>query len=654
MITIPTSCTQINPTVGHSPLGEQLLAHIENTRENGLAYDLVHPVMLALLATAAAAPFDPNERLEYQPFNNKTQPLNRSLLEAILLLTNPNQKPETQSWPSNPAEFGPHLRQYDSLDRLRGIGTEWVAAVLTAAGCNPWIDPIADDTLPLAVQLAIYHDMGGLLDRFLDCPGALPAQTIFDRILDPNSSFEHPLLNECIANNAKNSVIKILTNRGARIQNETQARIVFSQVAESLFDVIVATGVPAISEEGRKYIENEWRKRAKDKSSDLPTKRAQEMAHTLFGKKGASVSGSSLEIQKFLAVEWNKRPNGSSAYAYDFHLGLTLPEICERSTVKAGSFTGTWSVFAAAIAGRVRGGNAHRGASGWSPSVMLHRHYDEQKNSWIYADVNQPPYRGCLAAALDFDWKPGISINGIVALGLIGQRGHYDAEAEYEKSELEQDIKNFGLAANISDPYAWANQYSPDAAKFTLTTLKGNHANQVRAMLNSWSTAIRRQPAFVQALDDNTRADLLWALCGKAQLPVGWSNKTEQYNYEKKQFLSLANALFPGIRTELYKTDTQTQPPGPHRRAALILNLVLNPIAKTELMGGALLDKMEGTLDTTEIDIVDTWIKENFYSEESERLRARVKSWKLLQVVNTTRNETPAVEASAKKKTPKM
>jgi len=116
----------------------------------------------------------------------------------------------------------------------------------------------------------------------------------------------------------------------------------------------------------------------------------------------------------------------------------------------------------------------------------------------------------------------------------------------------------------------------------------------------------------------------------------------------------VANSLFPGLRTELYKTDTQTQPPGPRRRAALILDLVLNHIAKTELMGGALLDKMEGTLDTTEIDIVDTWIKENFYSEESERLRARVKSWKLLQVVNTTRNETPAVEASAKKKTPKM
>jgi hypothetical protein len=155
---------------GQSPLGRYLASHLVVAGGGGLAYDLVGPVMEGALAVAALEPFDTLEMVQFGRGSNN--PESRSLLESVLRLTCPNRCcGELRQWPKDAAEFGEIQDIKNTQGKPLGVDTEWVAAALTAVGCNPWVDFDIEEHKqpPEAAQIAIIQGMGGLVERFLDC-----------------------------------------------------------------------------------------------------------------------------------------------------------------------------------------------------------------------------------------------------------------------------------------------------------------------------------------------------------------------------------------------------------------------------------------------------------------------------------------------------
>jgi hypothetical protein len=349
------------------------------------------------------------------------------------------------------------------------------------------------------------------------------------------------------------------------------------------------------------------------------------------------MSQAALEIASALGVEWGRAPNGSSAQSYAFMCGAA-EKLSGRAAMKTGPVAGNWSLLAAAAACRVRQAS-NAGALGWSVATMLEHEFDQVSQTWKNAKCDAPPHKGSMAKAIGFDWRPGVPIDGIVALSLFGQRNGagYMNQASQD-AEVARDIADFGLVTGIANPAKWACDNAQAAAEFTRLVLKNPKINAARCFLTVWDTALARNPAMAKHIPEALKIELLSSITARFRLSSTWV--ASLHTNEIGAFGRIAGALFPGLSQESFKKDNTLS--GLELRAALLWHLALSNSNGAKFHTQMdLLEYRIGDLSKADLEVVSSWVDGVNIGQDLPAAQARVEQWKLRQV-------TP--EASAKKK----
>lgn len=622
IVQLPTSAVIASPHRNRPEVGPlaNLLSALMSSHANGLPYDLVSPVMQSCLAMASAHPFDINERVPYVRGATATD---FSLLESVLNLTNFNVCAHVyRPWPSSIDGFGPHLLEQpgSAPHRPLQVDTEWVAAVLVAMGANPWSpDPAGD--LPRPVQMAAENGMAGLVDRFLACPGSWSAQAIADAaFLNPQGQGRSGwvVLTE---RSERSAALEVLLKNGARLTHEPTTVELLSAACPEAVETL-APYLQPLSAAGRKKLESAWRARAQ--SHGLNAEGLGRMSAALWGGDAAEqLSAAAVAIAQDLAVAWGSSANGSSSRAYDFGGNQGIEALVSQGKVKTGPMAGQWSRLASMAFSRVRQASSS-GALGWSVENMMFRKF-EQGTGWVAADSSQPPYKGALAPALGFDWRPGIAIDSLVMLALLGQQ---------PEASTDHDIQAFSNATGIADLKAWAREHVAGAVEVTKLACSGNATTAAQRMLYVWHALMERtlKAKVLDELSPQHRFDLLYAVTGKFKASDPWSTHTgalagNQGPVEK--FQALVGALFPNLPS--CQTLLRQDPEGLEFRVALMVELACSRSSEKH---EALLKDLaleSARLPEEVFGLLETWAKAatHLTSEASSRCQTMIQGWRL-------------------------
>lgn len=526
---------------------------------NIVPYDLVPAIMEGALGMAVMAPFDPEEKI----ILSKDQHI--PLLEAVLRLGNVNRMvPVHRPWPTKPELFDSSLAITKESGERYAVDNEWVAAALTAAGCNPWRDHAGKEDIPPSVKLAIEYGYAGLVERFLSLPGAYSAQEIAESVNEYKGESKSAI--EYIA--SKNNgigLLKVLVEAGARLKQEGLAVSVYSSAKAPAIELLSKFDHVELSSASKKKIKSTWQSRIVENSLsslDLP-----KMELNLWNESSENLSTAALDIGKTLSVGWGSRANGSYSEAYHFMGNTGKEKLLGKGILKSGPLAGEWSLLAAAIVSRIKQGQNY-GCLGWSIGVMIENQFNNLAKGWVSADVSIPDMVGSLSNAIGFDWRPGISINGPVMLGLLGQTNGHEVNEKndgLQEQQVLERIHDFSIATNIKNIEQWAFDYAPDAVRFTAAVLKGGQVSISCRLLEVWDRAMTRMPRIISALTEDDRLELLKALTNKFTISSLYRKGAMGFAYP---FERVSQSLFPGIDPNSFEDDRELY--GAQKTAALI------------------------------------------------------------------------------------
>ena len=521
--------------------------------------------------TAAMLPFDPHEvvSIELQePMRSLRGAQHWTLLEAALHIATPeNPQAPKRDWPADIAAFNSNLhdRHEGARSHLRSqrspINGEWLAAALVAAGCNPWTgagktprpSKPGKDEVPASVSQMIRLGYAGLLQRSLELPGAHTAQQVWD-----GEAIVGTKTSDFLVKEGSLHILEVLLDKGARPRNESELVRLLSIATVEAVDVLKSRLDLDLSPKAAKRVIDAWAERRK--GEEVGTEDLARMSALIDKDVNVDQAYVEIKVTELLASPWGVRPNGSQAMAYDFMREHEPETLATRTRKKGGQSAGEWSVLAAAAFARTRQAG-DEGALGWSVAEMISRRRDLEGTPTPH-DFGSAPLKGCLEDAVGFDWRPGISINGVVALSLLGQRaGAHDhnviGRAKLEK--LEKDWRDFELATGITNKNEWAVKHAQDAADFTLTILKNPGVAQAQAMFSTWETALLRNPGMARAIAPDTAASLLQALT------ANFRGALEPPRVER-----VFRALFPHLPHNEASADVDASLKGAEYRAHLV------------------------------------------------------------------------------------
>lgn len=255
-VSLPFQSIDVAPLPeGKSRLGDYL-ERVLNYNKGGLPYDQVEPIMQAAIAIAAISPFDPSE-------TNFCFKRSMPLIETALLLTNRHRAEQVamhgvRAWPERAEDFGQDLIITNKRGESLGFDTEWLAALLISAGCDPW-KVYEEGDLPRAVSLAAQHNMTGLLRRMMDHPSAWPAQDVADHI-----GWE-PLI--C---SVYTGVLDLLIEKGAAPTDfEATVPSLVKASAGAIVKLLDAGIFPDLTSRKIDQLENAWTKRSHFKKEEV-------------------------------------------------------------------------------------------------------------------------------------------------------------------------------------------------------------------------------------------------------------------------------------------------------------------------------------------------------------------------------------------------
>lgn len=513
--------------------------------------------MEAALGIACKFPFAPDEIIKVGVNKNSC-----GLLEAVLRIGNEKgQRAPSCKWPSKVEDFG-HGMITDAQGRAMPVDAEWVAAALVAAGCNPWK---LTDTFPREVDQAIDLGMTGLVETMFCVEGAWHP----DRALLETMGGHMRQLGRLASKPHKAGVLDVLT-RGGISHWQVDDKMIgdLGDVHVDCLAVLVDNGLDLGSPGVKSKLERAWLERVKSKWLEPDT--CTRMQQIAFGKASADMDSSAMAIAQALAVDWGSSANGSSARAYDFMTNTGAAALCGKGRVARGQMAGQWSVLAAGVMSRIRQArlsswitaDSASGCLGWSSRLMVQSRVSGKGWERDLLDASDPTIKGCLREAVGFEWNKGISINGILALGLWGQE---------DNKEIDYDMRaaDFAALVGIDDINQWSKDNAGHAAAFTCSIIKPNTVTVARSMLSTWSRALHRFPGMIEGVDEQARVDLLHSLTCMFNLASSWSADRDGHMVLQK----LAGQMFEGLEeSDLGHLQTD---PGPRREAALVLAMTL-------------------------------------------------------------------------------
>lgn len=626
-VQLPASAVPVSPNPRQPEVGPlaNLLSALMSSHANGLPYDLVSPVMQSCLALATVHPFDTTERVPYRRGSIATD---LSLLEAVLNLTNFNATSHVyRPWPQTIDGFGPELLKLPgpASHRPLQVDTEWVAAALVALGCTPWSAAPAG-SLPSSVQLAAENGMAGLLERFLALPGAWSAQAIADAPFTTPHGNGPQGWSVLVNRPERSAALGVLLKNGARPADEEAAVGLLSAACPEAVETL-APYLSSLSAAGRKKVESAWRSRAQ--SNDLSAQGLGRMSAALWGADAAEqLSAAAVAIAQDLAVAWGTPSNGSSGRAYGFKGNMGVEALLGRGKVKTGPLAGQWNQLASSVFSRIRQASS-RGALGWSVNPMMFSRFEDGKG-WVSAESSKPPYKYALAPALGFDWRPGVPIDSILLLGLLGQEEEGSTNAEIRAFLAATGISS-DPATDIENLRLWAKKHVGGAVEVTKQACSGNATTAAVRMLYTWHALMARvkETDILEALAPQQRFELLYALTGKFKASDPWDTSNPGTGGAREQFLALATVLFPNLPSveELLQQD----PSGVDFRAALVMELALTRSSQKHQHLIEVLATEHARLPEEVFGLLETWAKAttSLSSDASKHCQAMIDGWRL-------------------------
>lgn len=454
-------------------------------RANGLP---VLPFTVAgLVALLDRFPVDPNARFPLKPGQEGTV----SLLGAVLRMAERSPTaPSHTDWPLAPEGLAlPLAHRPAALDSL---DLEWLAALLLALGADPWADVTPDDPLGDVLPRALALRWSGLAARAWAHEAGRPSLATLQEARPAGARKSlRGWLDWASEAEGGADVVRWLLAVGVRPAEGPHSLAWAS--GPLVVDVYRDAGaLPAAAGEERK-VTQAWDSRLKRGEITPETAVALKTALEEAGQGGVGSDPADLKAQADIAAAMAL---GSWSDTGVIRPGQrTMAELCQVGPLEKGPHRGRWSLLVALLFQDIRNNWSHAIGALRLGSVL-----DLPKApiavSWSRYPEQALDFRGqegVLAGALGFEWRPGISINGPLALVLRGYQGSHSNHAAHEFQ---------GLLAmlGIQDFDAWWRAHALDAAAFTRAIAQTQqHARDRLARV--WMMILEQHPDCLKGCD---------------------------------------------------------------------------------------------------------------------------------------------------------
>lgn len=472
-----TSSTQRLPltALGAPALQSDVLAeHLAHLKEY-----LISPAdARGALALMAHWPFDPNATLARRGGRESFEPVLTQVLQRLPRLERSGPRADDRAWPGQVGLFGAALLQKrtapDGTAFHDQVDGEWLAAVLLAAGADPWHGRSAEQPLGKNLTTALARGYGSLARRMMEIPGG-PS---WDQVANADCSNEN-------VDGVSGFVPKTWWTASAAsprlvavFEQLLHHRVPWPEEGPHPLEQASPQAVALCFQHGRlpdqpalvRRLRTAWSARLR--AGQLPAKDYTRMEAALTAPALSAAQGLATDLQREREAEaqqaLNKYEWGSrSSLSYQEYTCREAARWCERVTVKGTSAThGTWNPLAIT----------------WMQALRRLCAGDKALTKWdlqtSLTDAGPHPENAApLAAALGFDWRPGVPIDGLAWLAIHGTGTHGQ----------ELSLKNAQLLGvdEASDP-GWVERHAVSAVAFTEAVLDRASALAHKNMTTVW------------------------------------------------------------------------------------------------------------------------------------------------------------------------
>jgi len=446
------------------------------------------------------------------------------------------------------------------------------------------------------------------LNLFLDCPHAPSAQELVE------STHPEGTVWGDLARNRGGKSLVALSKRGARLVAGKAWEEAMKAAQPDVIEPLIKLLKEPIPEKMTGRILKAWeeRLRANDLSPAQMT-----MASSLLQPNAPALTEGQAEIQQQLATGWGSRPNGSKARAYSFCPNYGAKKLVEEGNISKGPMAGHWNVLAACVMARIRSAQTV-GAHEWDAHRM------------IGMDFQDSASHGLLKGAIGQEWRKGISLDGVLALGLLGQAldeseltmGNLKS---HQERILNDEVPDFSAVAGISDGMAWVRASAPDAAEFTCAVLKTINANAAACLLYTWRRALTVYPEFVEKVTPDLRRRLVSALHARFELDPKGDQRERRLAFEGVVETLLEDFAGKSLQRGNLSTEEDLH-------LAIELALVKPPLSQQSLEA---LGNHHHRFTPATWDTLDAWtrIEEKHWPEKAAKHGPVLRQWKLDQTL---------------------
>ncbi len=454
---------------------------------------------LGLLSLMQTAPFDPNGRVRWKEtwrHDERTISLAEGVLRAAL---HAHPKSTQREWPLTLEGMAGMVPEPLLLDPKQGITAELVVATLLAAGADPWADVSPEDPLGRVLPLALMNHMGGLAERIWQCPTGRPSLETLASTMPwgDNKKAVTTWLTWCTEQSEGAATAAWLLAKG--LVPDAQNHPLALASSPAVVKAYRAHGIDLDAKAQNKVI-GAWQGRLNRQTLDQKTFVG--MKEELTARENQVAATTPLDdaivaeiVQEYGAVPWGKSDKVLWSLSYRGHIKTQeIKRSMHRVNVPLGATQGQWNLFTSWLFRRLRTKN--------NPQWTLEEFFGNDRNDYP---------KGCLADAIGFDWRPGISINGLVAFSLSNiHPGHGKESKEFEKV-----LKALG----IHDYVDWLKEQRDAMVTFSKAFSKGDRAKEqwqeawmpvfskTPEMKNVWADFffnLRKDIAPIDALDDQS------------------------------------------------------------------------------------------------------------------------------------------------------
>lgn len=493
---MPTALTLPSAHLPPPSNADALVAHLTQVQRQPEGHTvLLEPAEArGLLSQLSQWPFDPNARVPCVA-PNRNSALRPVLAHVLSRLppTRPVPPCPAAAWPSTVDAFGAAWwGAWKDPDRPGGgeaVDGEWLAAVLLAAGANPWADRTPKAPWGESLPSALERGYGRLACRMMETAGG-PSWDEVARMPCPKavngvSGFVPKTWWTAVA--ASPSLLPVFEQvMHHAVPWPTQGPHPLDHVAPQTLGVAARYGrLPTQATEVRR-LRTAWGARLR--ANQIPAATFTQMEAVLAGSPdGASPTPPDAErTRESQALQaLTKHGWGSQSYGLPRHPHAQSPtaaQWCERVEVTgATAVRGTWSRLAIEWMQALRG--CRQGQWDSLPAMPL--------QAWLANPSFDPQVnRGALTPAIDFEWRPGIPMAGLAWLMTHGAR-------------MDPIPKQGNLSVlGVDDETVWTQRHLPSAVAFTQAVLQRAsgkaHSNLLRVWLVAVEVAAVRQALYAQ------------------------------------------------------------------------------------------------------------------------------------------------------------